>query len=268
MRGVTKLTLKVVAGVTALLAWASVTSPVVAQEVEKKDITVFAAASLKTALDAVTASYMKATGSKVIISYAASSALAKQIEQLAPADIFVSADLEWMNYISQKGLIKDDTRVDLLGNRLVLVAPAESSASIKIAKDFALADAIGNGKLAMGEVKSVPAGKYGRAALDKLGVWAAVEPKVAQMENVRAALALVARGEAGFGIVYQTDAFAEPKVKIVDIFPEDTHPPIVYPFAALALARDSQAANAFLTYLQSAEAKSRFEKEGFKVLSK
>ena len=229
------------------------------------DITVFAAASLKTALDAVAADYQTAAGTKVVVSYAASSALAKQIEQAAPADIFISADLEWMDYLAQKSLIKTGSRVMLLGNHLVLIAPADSKTDLKIAKDFKLAEAIGDGRLAMADVKAVPAGKYGRAALEALGVWAAVEPKVAQAENVRAALALVARGEAALGVVYQTDATAEPRVKVVDTFPDGTHPPIVYPLAVTAAAPNPDAAAAFAKYLSTPDVQARFIKQGFTI---
>ena len=200
------------------------------------------------------------------ISYAASSALAKQIEEGAPADVFISADLDWMKYLSDKNLIKADTEVKLLGNRIVLVAPADSTAEAKIEKGFDLAGLLGDGRLAMGDVKAVPAGKYGKAALESLGVWASVEGKVAQAENVRAALELVSTGEAPLGIVYQTDANAEPKVKVVGTFPEDSHPPIIYPVAQTASSKDAETP-AFLKCLQSAKAKALFEAQGFTVLA-
>lgn len=229
-------------------------------------VTVFAAASLKNALDSASASYEKSSGNKTVISYAASSALAKQIEQGAPADIFISADLEWMDYLAKAKLIKDDSRAILLGNRLVLIAPASSTVSLKIEKDFALAGTLGGGRLAVGDVKAVPAGKYAAAALQKLGVWAAIEPKLAPAENVRAALALVARGEAPLGIVYETDAAAEPKVKIVGVFPEDTHPPIIYPIAITAATKSADAASAFIGYLRSSDGQAAFAKQGFTIL--
>jgi molybdate transport system substrate-binding protein len=241
-------------------------APVWAQRAETTDITVFAAASLKNALDAVTADYLKATGNKVAISYAASSALAKQIEQAAPADLFISADLEWMDYLAQKSLIKADSEIKFLGNHLVLVAPATSNSTLKITSGFALADALGPGRLAVADINAVPAGKYAKAALEKLGVFESVKAKIAQAENVRAALALVARDEAPFGIVYQTDANAEPKVKVVDTFPEDTHPAIVYPLAITSAAKNPDAAAAFVTYLTTADVKARFIKEGFTML--
>ncbi|HWA41902.1 MAG TPA: molybdate ABC transporter substrate-binding protein [Hypericibacter adhaerens] len=229
------------------------------------DTVVFAAASLKNALDAAAKDYEAKTGHKIAISYAGSSALAKQIEQGAPADIFISADLDWMDYLAGKKLIADDTRRNLLGNTLVLVAPADSSVSIKIAPGFDLAKALGDGRLAMADPASVPAGKYGKAALEKLGVWDSVKDKVAQAENVRAALAFIAQGEAPLGIVYQTDATAEPKVKVVDTFPADTHPPIIYP-VALTASSTSPDAKAFLDYLGSEEARKAFEGQGFQVL--
>ncbi|MFA5956608.1 MAG: molybdate ABC transporter substrate-binding protein [Hyphomicrobium sp.] len=237
-----------------------------AQKTDTTTITIFAAASLKNALDSAAAAYDKSTGDKVVISYAGSSALAKQIEQAAPADIFISADLDWMDYVDKKKLIKDDTRFNLLGNRLVLIAPNASTLSLKIGKDFPLAAALGDNHIAMANVKSVPAGKYGLAALTKLGVWSAVEPKVAQADNVRAALALVAQGEAPLGIVYETDAAAEPKVKIVDVFPADTHPPIIYPIAILAETKNGDAAKAFITYLKTPDAQAFFTKQGFTIL--
>ena len=205
-------------------------------------------------------------GEQVTISYAASSALAKQIEEGAPADVFMSADLDWMKYLSDKNLIKADTEVKLLGNRIVLVAPMDSNVEARIEKGFDLAGLLGDGRLAMGDVKAVPAGKYGKAALESLGVWASVEGKVAQAENVRAALKLVSTGEAPLGIVYQTDANAEPGVKIVGTFPGDSHPPIVYPVAQTADSKDDDTP-AFLKCLQSAKAKKLFEAQGFTILA-
>ena len=254
-----------IAGMWAMFLLAEA-SPVLAQKTETAGITIFAAASLKNALDSASAEYTKATGKKAVISYAASSALAKQIEQDAPADIFISADLEWMDYVAEKNLIHDETRYNLLGNRLVLVAPADSKAQVKIAQGFDLAGSLGDGRLATADVKAVPAGKYAKASLEKLGVWASVEPKVAEAENVRAALALVGRGEAAMGIVYQTDATSEPKVRIVDIFPADTHPPIIYSVAVTSSSTNEKTANDFLAFLKSAAAQAIFTKEGFIVL--
>ena len=237
-----------------------------AQNAETTTLTVFAAASLKNALDGAASAYKASTSNKIVISYAGSSALAKQIEQGAPADIFISADLDWMDYVAKAKLIKDGTRSNLLGNRLVLIAPQSSSVSLEISKDFGLAAALGDGRLAIADVKAVPAGKYTHAALEKLGVWTTVEPKLAQAENVRSALALVAQGEAPFGIVYETDAAAEPKVKIIDAFPDDTHPPIIYPIAVTAASKNPDAALAFIGYLKSAEGQAAFTKQGFTIL--
>ncbi len=232
-----------------------------------KDVIILAAASLKNALDDASADWTKQTGKATKISYAASSALAKQIESGAPADVFISADLDWMKYLSDKKLTKPDTQVNLLGNEIVLVAPKDSKVKIKIKKGFDLAKLIGDGKLAMGDFKAVPAGKYGKAALESLGVWSSVESKVAQAENVRAALKLVSTGEAPLGIVYATDANADKTVKVVGTFPEDPHPPIIYPIAQTADSKDKDTP-AFLKCLQSAKAAKLFKAQGFTVLVK
>lgn len=229
-------------------------------------LTVFAAASLKTALDAVNEACTADIGEPATISYAGSAALAKQIEAGAPADIFISADLDWMNYLSEKKLIKPETEKKLLGNRIVLVAPSDSGAETTIAQNFDLAGLLGDGRLAVGDVQAVPAGKYAKAALESLGVWVSVEDKLAPAENVRAALKLVATGEAPLGIVYQTDAAAEPGVRIVGVFPENSHPPIIYPVAELA-GSGNDGAGQFLGCLQSAKAKALFEAQGFTVLA-
>src|SRR3954470_7646810 len=191
-----------------------------------KEPLIFAAASLKNALDDIAAQWQRTSGKKVTISYAASNTLIKQIEQGAPADIFISADLDWMNYGQEKGLIKPETRANLLGNRIVLIAPKDASTTIDIQPKFDLAAALAGGRLAMGNVDAVPAGKYGKAALEKLGMWDSVKDKTAQAENVRAALLLVSRREAPLGIVYQTDAVSDPGVRIAGTLPEETHPPI------------------------------------------
>lgn len=231
------------------------------------DTVVFAAASLKNALDDAAALYKEQTGKTVTANYAASSALAKQIEEKAPADIFFSADLAWMDYLQERDLIKNDSRVTLLGNTIVLVAPQDSSAALTLEPGAKLADALGpDGKLAMANVDSVPAGKYGKAALEKLGLWAEVEGKVVQADNVRAALAFVANGEAPLGIVYQTDANAEPKVKAIATFPEDSHEPILYPVALTASSTNPDAAE-FLEFLKSDAARPAFEKQGFKIVA-
>jgi molybdate transport system substrate-binding protein len=228
-------------------------------------VVVFAAASLKNALDAIGRQWMAQSGKTIVFSYAASGPLAKQIENGAPADLFASADLKWMDYAAEKKLIVAKSRRNLLGNKLVLIAPKDASVELRIAKDFKLADAIGDSKLATGDPRSVPVGTYAQAALTSLGVWEAVAPKLAGAENVRAALAFVARGEAKLGIVYRTDATSEPQVKIVDTFPADTHPPIVYPFALVAASMNPAAAE-FLAFLKTPVASKVFEAEGFTIL--
>ena len=229
--------------------------------------TVFAAASLKNALDEIAGSYAKEGKPAPRISYAASNTLAKQIEQGAPADLFFSADLDWMDYLARKDLIRPETRVSLLANSIVLIAPQDSKAAVTMGPGLDLAAALGQGRLAMGNVEAVPAGKYGKAALEKLGGWTGVKDKVAQAESVRAALLLVSRGEAPLGIVYATDAAADANVRIVATFPADSHPPIVYP---VALTRDSASPDAagLLAYLRGPAAKAAFEKQGFTVLDR
>jgi molybdate transport system substrate-binding protein len=230
-----------------------------------KPVVVFAAASLKNALDTIAKDWEAKTGNKTTLSFAASSAIAKQIESGAPADLFISADLKWMDWVAERKLIDDASRKTLLGNTLVLIAPQESTVTLKIENGFKLAEALGDWRLAMGEPKSVPAGIYGQAALANLGVWDQVSTKVAGAENVRVALTYVARGETPLGIVYGTDAKSEPKVKVIDIFPADSHPPIVYP-AALTASSTNAAAKAFLAYLSAPEAAKVFEGQGFTVL--
>src|SRR5471032_1292466 len=247
------------------LALASAVMPMAAVRAQAAGLVIFAAASLKNALDEIAAAWAKETGKTAPkISYAASSALAKQMEQGAPADLFLSADLDWMDYVEKKDLIRKETRVSLLGNKIVLIAPKDSKATLDVKQGFDLAKALAGGKLAMGNVDSVPAGKYGKAALEKLGAWDGVKDKVAQADNVRAALLLVSRGEAALGIVYSTDAAAEPNVKIVGIFPENSHPPIIYPAAVIKDAKSADA-KPFLDYLKSAKARPAFEKQGFAV---
>ncbi|MEH6951678.1 molybdate ABC transporter substrate-binding protein [Nitrobacter sp. NHB1] len=240
----------------------SATTPAAAQG---KTLTVFAAASMKNALDDVDKAYTAKSGVKIVASYAASSALAKQIEQGAPADVFISADTAWMDYVNNKKSINESTRVNLLGNSIVLIAPKDSKIDhVAIEQGFDLAKLAGDGKVATGDVKAVPAGKYAKAALEKLGAWKAAEPKMAMAENVRAALALVARNEAVLGIVYSTDAKIEPGVKIVGTFPASSHPPIIYPVAATSTAH--QGAADYLAFLRSSDAKAIFEKYGFSFL--
>jgi molybdate transport system substrate-binding protein len=238
-----------------------------ADAAEEKPITVFAAASMKNALDEVNTLFTKQSGIKVVASYAASSSLMKQIEQGAPADVFLSADVDWMDYGIKHNLIKNRTREDLLGNRLVLIAPKDSKiGSVSIGPGFDLAALAGSGRIATGDVRAVPAGLYAKAALEELGIWSSVEPKIAMAENVRAALVLVARGEAPLGIVYETDAKVDPSVKIIGVFPEDSHPPIIYPVAMTKDAK-SEAAK-YLAFLTTPEAKAVFERYGFRVLAK
>ncbi len=225
----------------------------------------FAAASLQTALTAIGGEWQRKTGKKVRFSFAASSAVAKQIESGAPADLFASANPKWANYVQEKGLIKPETRRNLLGNSLALIAAAGTEDDLKIAPGFPLAAAIGDSRLAMGTPGAVPAGTYAKAALTSLGVWDQVAPHVAGAANVRAALALVARGEAKYGIVYKTDAATEKAVRIVDIFPAGTHPPIRYPFAVTTSSTNPDAP-VFLNYLSSPAAARIFEAEGFTVL--
>jgi molybdate transport system substrate-binding protein len=232
----------------------------------EQSIVVFAAASLKNALDAVNAAFTPESGTRVSASYAASSALIKQIENGAPAEVFVSADEDWMTYAAERSLIKKESRIDLLGNKLVLIAAAESSiGTVTIASGFDLAALAGNGRIVTADVRSVPAGKYAKAALQKLGAWEKAAPKLAMTENVRAALTLVARGEAVLGIVYLSDARVEPRVKIIGTFPEDSHPPIVYPAALIKTA--AAPAKDFLAFLSGPQATAIFEKAGFTVLN-
>jgi molybdate transport system substrate-binding protein len=229
--------------------------------------TVFAAASLKTALDAVAGDWQTKTGRKPVIAYAATPALAKHIEQGAEADIFISADQAWMDYVADRGLIVPQSRFDLLGNRLALIAPKDSEISIRAEPVFPLAELLGDGRLAIAGVDAVPAGKYGKAALESLGVWDTVKDKLAQSENVRGALRLVARGETPLGIVYASDAAADPTVKIVSLFPEHTHKPIVYPAARLRTAGSTDG-EGFLAFLRSPEAAARLAQFGLAAVAK
>lgn len=234
-----------------------------------KDVVVFAAASLKNALDEIATAWVKETGKpSPKISFAASSVLAKQIENGAPADLFMSADLDWMDYVAERKLIRPESRLNLLENRIALIAPSDSTAKVDLVAGVDLTAALGrDGRLAMGNVDAVPAGKYGKAALETLGGWDRVKDRVAQADNVRAALLLVSRGEAPLGIVYTTDAAADPKVRVIATFPQDTHPPIIYPAAVLKDSASADAA-AFLAHLRGAGARASFEKQGFTVLNK
>ena len=230
------------------------------------DVLVFAAASLKNALDDAIADYKLRTGTSVEASYAASGPLAKQIENGAPADIFISADLDWMDEVAKHNLIKPESRQNLLGNTLVLVTAKDNPIQVALGPDTDLKAALKGGRLAVGDPQSVPAGKYGQAALEQLGLWAAVEPQLARADSVRAALALVSRGEAPLGIVYATDAAADTGVRIAASFPAASYPPIIYPIA-LIKASAKPGAKPFLDYLESPAAAPFFTKQGFTRLS-
>jgi molybdate transport system substrate-binding protein len=260
----------VIFGVVALVlvVWQYVrqASPVAAHS-QDKTITVFAAASMKNALDDVNETFTKRTGIKVVTSYDASSALMKQIEAGAPADAFVSADLKWMDYGVEKKVINESTRFNLLGNVLVLIASKDSKIDhVDIEPGFDLAKLANDGRIATGDVQEVPVGLYAKAALKKLGVWPSVASKMAMTVNVRAALAYVVRGEAPLSIVYATDAKIESGVKVVGVFPDNSHDPIIYPVAATVNAKSETIQ--YLALLQSAGAKSIFEGYGFSVLAK
>jgi molybdate transport system substrate-binding protein len=253
------VTRRMVAASLGGLAWSALPRSTAASQ----PVLVFAAASLKTALDEIAAAWAASSGKRASISYAGSNTLAKQIEAGAPAAIFISADLDWMDYLDRKGLIRPETRTNLLGNSLVLIAPKDEAKSVEIGPG--LADRISGGRLAVSDVNAVPAGRYGKAALEKLGAWAGVKDRMAQAESVRAALLLVSRGEAPLGVVYRTDAVADPNVAIVATFPPDSHPPIVYP-AALTKVASPDAAD-LLGFLRSGTARVAFEKQGFAVLA-
>ena len=249
---------------TALLATALALCAAFASAAEKDaQVVVFAAASLTDAITEVGAAFTKETGIAIKPSFAASSALAKQVEAGAPAQIFFPADEEWMDYLEKKQLLAPGSRHDVLANKLVLVAPADSTANVKITSGPALLASIGTARVATGDPDSVPVGKYAKAALTKLGIWDQLEARLVRAENVRAALAYVARGEAPFGIVYLTDAKIEPKVKLLDTFPETTHPPILYPIA-LTTKADANATR-FVKYVGSKPASAVFEKYGFSL---
>lgn len=233
-------------------------------EARARPITVFAAASLKNVLDDVGVAYTAATGRPVVFSYGASSAIARQIESAAPADIFISADADWMDYVQKRGLIVQGSRRNLLTNHLVLIAPASSKIQLRIAKGMPLARALGGGRLAVAEPE-VPAGRYAKDSLVALGVWDSVAGKLAPAENVRAALQFVAQGQTPLGIVYDTDAKVEPKVRIVGLFSDASHPPIVYPAALVAASKNAEA-KAFLAFLRGPRAAVVFRRYGFIVL--
>lgn len=232
---------------------------------EPEALIVFAASSLTDVLQKASDAYTKSSGTPVKLSFAASSALARQIESGARADAFFSADLEWMDYLDQKQLLKPASRQDLLGNRLALIAPQDSQVTLKLAANAPIAAALGkNGRLATGDPDSVPAGKYARSALTALHLWDTLESRLARAENVRVAMAYVARGEAPLGIVYATDAAVEPKVRVVDLFPESSHEPITYPVALLKGSR--AAAGSFTQFLRGKQAQAIFVAAGFTFL--
>ena len=232
-----------------------------AAEPAPKDITVFAAASLTDVLQEIGDGFRAESGIAIRFSFAATSALARQVESGAPADVFVSADVEWMDYLANKSLIDLKTRRNVAGNELVLIAPADSDVKLDIAPGFPIAAALAGGLLAIGDPASVPAGRYAEAALKSLGVWSQLESRIVPAENVRAALAYVSRGEAPLGIVYRTDARVDPKVKVIGAFPAGSHPTIVYPAASIGTG--NAGATAFVEYLAGARAQSIFRKHGF-----
>lgn len=225
-------------------------------------VTVFAAASLREALEAIARPWQSATGHRVVLVHAASSALARQIEAGAPADLFISADRDWADHLDKRGLLAPGTRTELLRNRLVLIAPAGSAVQVTLAPGQRLAPLLGGTRLAMGHPEAVPAGKYAKAALQALGAWEDVKDRIAAAESVRAALALVSRREAALGIVYRTDALVDRGVRVVDVFPAGSHPDILYPAARVAASR-SGAAPAFLAHLQGEEARALWLRHGF-----
>lgn len=245
-------------------AFAAVVLASAAATAAAQDVTVFAAASLTNALEEIAKIYREKGGGGVKFSFASSSTLAKQIESGAPADIFVSADEQWMDYLAQRNLIEASTRSSRLGNVLVLITPPGDKRTIDIKPGFDLAGMIGSGKLATGDPAHVPVGRYAQQALTKLGIWEAVVPKIARTDNVRAALLLVERGEAPFGIVYATDAAASGKVDVAGTFPADSYPPVSYPFAILA-GRDRPEVRRFLEFVYGAEAQAVYRKAGFSV---
>lgn len=235
-----------------------------AHATEPEPVMVFAAASTTNAVTEIADLFKRTTKTRVIPSFAASSTLAKQIQSGAPAAVYISADNKWMDFLEEKKLIEPSTRFDLIGNRIVLVARIDSAIKLEIQPGFNLPEALGGDRLAMGDPAHVPAGIYGRQALESLGVWERVKNSIAPVKDVRSALVLVERGEVPLGIVYATDAAITEKVRIVGIFPENSHPPIVYPVALVA-GNKTAAAEAFIAFLRTAEAKTIFQKYGFSV---
>jgi len=247
-----QVALVLISALLAPVAWAQ----------SRADVTIFAAASLRDALDELAREYARQGRARAAVSYAGSPTLARQIEKGVPADIFISADGDWMDFLAVRGLIRIETRVNLLSNRLVLIAPSDSQTTLKIGPRFPLAALLGDRRLAMADPDSVPAGKYGKAALEALGVWQEVAPKVARAENVRVALRLVAHAEAPFGVVYRSDALAERRVRMIGEFPLSLHPPILYP-AAVVAGRRSKFAYEYLRYLRSHAAQDVWQRHGF-----
>lgn len=233
---------------------------------EAEALLVFAAVSMSDALNEVAAQYTAQAGQRIKLSFAASSTLARQIEAGARADVFVSADIEWMDYLAARELLDTATRRDIVGNRLVLVAPSDSEVQVTLGPGVRLGAILGSGRLVTGDPDSVPVGRYARSALESLGVWNEVAPRLVRAENVRAALAFVARGEAALGIVYETDALVEKKVRIVAVFPDGTHAPITYPAAATAVARPN--AKPFVEFLSGPVAQATFRKHGFRPIKR
>jgi molybdate transport system substrate-binding protein len=261
-----KKVLRLLFWMTTMVAMLSCSMPIMAMAADPNSVTVFAAASTTNAINDIGKMFAEKGHGKIVPSYASSSTLAKQIENGAPANVFISADEPWMNYLEERKLTEPGSRFDLLSNKLVLIAPADSSVNkVEIGPKFDLAKLLGNGRLATGDPDHVPVGKYAKAALEKLGVWNDIESKLARAADVRGALTLVERGEAPLGIVYSTDAAITSKVKVVGVFPADTHPKIVYPVALVA-GKASTAATKFVEFLKTPESKAVFEKYGFTTL--
>ena len=232
-----------------------------AQESKKPVLLVFAAASHTNVLGELALEWEKISGIPVKLSFAASSVLARQIEAGSNADVFISADQEWMDYLQTRDLIDRSSRRNLVGNRLVLIAPADSKIELKIARGFKLADALAGGRLATGDPDTVPVGRYARSALTTLGVWDEVADRLVRADNVRSAMLFVSRGEVPLGIVYATDAAVDTKVRVIDTFPADTHAAITYPAAATRGARPD--ASAFVVFLKGGQARVAWRKFGF-----
>lgn len=258
------MALKKLLGTGLLLGSWLIGLPSWSADADKRAIVVFAAASLTNALQELGDSFTQQTSIPVKFSFAASSALARQIENGAPADVFFSADLDWMDYLQTRNLIQRDTRHDVLGNRLVLIAPADSTIRLKIEPNFPLSGALGKGRLATGDPDAVPVGRYAQGALTKLGVWKDVSDRLIRADSVRSALAFVDRGEAPLGIVYETDAFIDRKVHVVDVFPEGSHLPIVYPIALTVVAKADAAR--FVAHVRGPAGDLAFKAYGFKPL--